>query len=61
MSPGTSSSALSRKTWPLRMTLDSLAEYSWRAAIAFSALLSCETPTTALRMRIVRIYRGKDG
>jgi len=37
------------------MTLASFAEYFWSAAIAFSALLSWETPTTALRKRIVRI------
>jgi hypothetical protein len=45
-----------RETWPsFANTLASLAEYSWSAAIAFSALLSCETPTTALRIRMVRI------
>jgi hypothetical protein len=55
MSPGTKSSALTRVTWPSLITLASFAEYSWRAAIACSALLSCETPTTALRIKIVRI------
>ena len=34
----------------------SFAEYSCNAAMAFSADDSCETPTIALRMRIVRIY-----
>ncbi len=58
ISPGTRSSALTRETWPpFRMTFASLAEYSCRAAMAFSALLSCETPTTALRMRMVRIWQ----
>jgi hypothetical protein len=55
-SPGTRSSALMRLMAPSRTTLASLAEYSWRAAMAFSALVSCETPTTELRMRMVRIW-----
>lgn len=38
------------------MTLASFAEYSCSAAIAFSALLSCDTPTMALRTKIVRIW-----
>src|SRR5690242_538347 len=56
MSPGTKSSALMRLIAPSRTTLASFAEYSWRAAMAFSALVSCETPTTEFRIRIVRIY-----
>lgn len=56
-SPGTSSSAFTRLTCPSRTTFASLAEYSWRAAMAFSALVSCDTPTTAFRIRMVRICR----
>jgi hypothetical protein len=53
---------LTRETCPsLRTTLASLAEYSCKAAMAFSALLSWETPTTPFRMRIVRINRDGFG
>jgi hypothetical protein len=54
-SPGTSSSAFMRAMWPSRTAFASLAEYSCSAAMAFSALVSWETPTTAFNTRMVRI------
>src|ERR1700722_16131953 len=58
ISPGTSPSAFILCMRPFRITLASFAEYSCSAAIAISALLSCVTPTTAFRTRIVNIYKG---
>src|SRR5579859_4346872 len=70
ISPGTTISDLTLTCLPFLNTLASSGEYSDNAyisahlqtfqctAIAFSAPLSCDTPTIALRTRIVRITIG---
>ena len=55
ISPGTSSSLFFTSIFPPRITFDVAAAISCRASIAFSALLSCRTPSTALMMTTVRI------
>ena len=55
ISPGTSSSLFFTSIFPPRITFDVAAAISCRASIAFSALLSCRTPSTALMMTTARI------
>ena len=55
MSPGTSTSLRSRDILPSRSTLLVAAVISWRASMAFSALLSWYTPRTALMSTTIRI------
>ena len=55
MSPGTSSSLRSMTIFPSRSTLLVAAVISWRASMAFSALLSWYTPSTALMSTTIRM------
>ena len=54
-SPGTNSSLRTVRCSPSRITLLVAAAISCKAAMAFSALLSCNTPSTALIVTTARM------
>mmetsp|Transcript_32700 Transcript_32700/g.70118 ORF Transcript_32700/g.70118 Transcript_32700/m.70118 type:complete len:250 (+) Transcript_32700:2485-3234(+) len=58
MSPGTSSDAGSRLSSPLRVTFAVHVCRFLSASSAFSALCSCQTPTTALMTRMSKMTNG---
>mmetsp|Transcript_121644 Transcript_121644/g.326731 ORF Transcript_121644/g.326731 Transcript_121644/m.326731 type:complete len:201 (+) Transcript_121644:2563-3165(+) len=58
MSPGTRSSALTFSHSPLRRQKASSGTSFFKASSAASALDSCQTPTMAFKIRIVRMTRG---
>ena len=64
ISPTVRSSLLTVVILPSRMTFEVAALISCSASIAFSALLSCKTPSTAFMSttaRIITVSVGKDG
>mmetsp|Transcript_38620 Transcript_38620/g.64132 ORF Transcript_38620/g.64132 Transcript_38620/m.64132 type:complete len:288 (-) Transcript_38620:9-872(-) len=58
MSPGTRSSALMVFSSPDLVTTAVSGSNCFKASMAFSALVSCKTPTMALAMRIKKMTRG---